>query len=33
MDRREVVRLLAGVVAVPVLSRYSAEELSRSVSG
>jgi gluconate 2-dehydrogenase gamma chain len=27
MDRREVVRLLAGVVAVPVLSRYSAEEL------
>jgi gluconate 2-dehydrogenase gamma chain len=27
MDRREVVRLLAGAVAVPVLSRYSAEEL------
>lgn len=27
MDRREVVRLLAGMVAVPALSRYSAEEL------
>jgi glucoside 3-dehydrogenase (cytochrome c) hitch-hiker subunit len=27
MDRRDVVRLLAGVVAVPVLSRYSADEL------
>jgi gluconate 2-dehydrogenase gamma chain len=27
MDRRDVVRLLAGMVAVPVLSRYSAEEL------
>jgi gluconate 2-dehydrogenase gamma chain len=27
MDRREVVRLLAGVVAVPVLSRYTANEL------
>jgi gluconate 2-dehydrogenase gamma chain len=27
MDRREVVRLLAGMAAVPLLSRYSAEEL------
>jgi glucoside 3-dehydrogenase (cytochrome c) hitch-hiker subunit len=27
MDRRDVVRLLAGVVAVPILSRYSADEL------
>jgi len=27
MHRREVVRLLAGVVAVPALSRYSSEEL------
>jgi hypothetical protein len=27
MDRREVVRLLTGVLAVPVLSHYSAEEL------
>jgi gluconate 2-dehydrogenase gamma chain len=27
MDRRDVVRLLAGVVAVPMLSRYSADEL------
>ncbi len=27
MERREVVRLLTGLMAVPVLSRYSAEEL------